>query len=114
MINWAYSFPTGNNGSVASITNNIDTGRTESFIYDAFGNISKSGSMSFQPTYAAATNWMATLPGFTPNYDANGNVENDSLQSYVWVRRRVPVAGTAGLQEPETPKEGRLQLAAGA
>ena len=41
VINWAYSFAqsTGNNGSVASITNNLDTGRTESFSYDPLNRI---------------------------------------------------------------------------
>ncbi len=57
---------------------------SQTFGYDAFGNITKSGSISFQPTYSSATNQMTSLPGFTPSYDADGNVLNDSLHSYTW------------------------------
>src|SRR5207302_1054930 len=49
---------------------------SQTFSYDAFGNITKSGSMSFQPTYSSTTNRMSSLPGYTPTYDANGNVLN--------------------------------------
>ena len=39
----------------------------------AFGNIRKSGSTSFQPTYDPATNRITQLPGpFVPGYDGNG------------------------------------------
>jgi hypothetical protein len=40
-----------------------------------FGNISKSGSAIFQPSYNTATNQMGS--GFT--YDSNGNLKSDSV-----------------------------------
>jgi len=76
--NYAYDdisrLASGNCGSAASQT----------FSYDPFGNINKSGSpFSFQPTYSYATNRMTLLPGnFTPTYDNNGNVLNDSAHQY--------------------------------
>jgi len=57
---------------------------SQTFSYDAFGNITKSGSMSFQPTYSSSTNRFSTLPGFTPSYDANGNVLADGSHTYAW------------------------------
>jgi RHS repeat-associated protein len=57
---------------------------SQTFSYDAFGNVSKSGSISFQPTYSPTTNRMTALPGFTPTYDANGNLLTDSAHSYTW------------------------------
>jgi len=59
----------------------------QAFSYDAFGNISKTGSgtgFSFQPTYTSSTNRYATLPNGTPAYDANGNLTNDSFHTYAW------------------------------
>ncbi len=69
----------------------VDCGSTiwrQYFTYDAFGNISKSvptGSTgnSFQATYSTATNRLATIPGITPTYDANGNVTYDG-NTYSW------------------------------
>ena len=65
---------------------NCGTAAAQTFSYDPFGNISKSGSpYQFQPTYSVATNRFASLPGnFTPTYDANGNVTNDSNHTYSW------------------------------
>ncbi len=63
---------------------NCGSAWSQAFGYDAFGNLTKSGSVSFQPTYNAATNRMLTLPGFTPTYDANGNTLTDSLHTYAW------------------------------
>lgn len=60
----------GNCGSVWSQT----------FTYDAFGNITKSGSMQFQPGYNWQTNRMAT----GASYDAMGDVSSDGLHSYGW------------------------------
>ena len=64
----------GNCGSVWSQT----------FSYDAFGNITKTGSSQFQPTYSYLTNRMSSIGSFTPSYDANGDVTNDSLNTYAW------------------------------
>jgi RHS repeat-associated protein len=64
---------------------NCGTAASQTFAYDPFGNISKSGSpYSFQPTYSTSTNQMTSLPGFTPTYDANGNTTNDSNHTYGW------------------------------
>jgi RHS repeat-associated protein len=65
---------------------------SQTFSYDAFGNVSKSGSSSFQPTYSASTNRISTLPGFTPTYDSDGNLLNDSAHSYTWDADGHPVS----------------------
>jgi len=54
------------------------------FTYDPFGNINKSGSISFQPTYNQATNQYSSLPSGTPTYDANGNLLTDGFHTYSW------------------------------
>jgi RHS repeat-associated protein len=71
---------------VRIISANCGTAAAQTFSYDPFGNINKSGSPnSFQPNYSVATNRMTSLPGnFTPTYDANGNVTNDSNHTYSW------------------------------
>jgi RHS repeat-associated protein len=63
---------------------NCGSAWSQTFAYDAFGNLTKSGSMSFQPTYSSTTNRMTSLPGFTPTYDANGNVLSDGSHTYTW------------------------------
>ena len=57
---------------------------SQTFAYDAFGNISKNGTSSFQPTYSSSTNHMTSIGGSSPSYDADGNVTNDFLHSYAW------------------------------
>jgi RHS repeat-associated protein len=64
---------------------------SQTFSYDAFGNLSKSGSMSFQPTYSATTNQMTSIGSSTPTYDLDGNVENDFLHTYSWDANSRPV-----------------------
>jgi RHS repeat-associated protein len=69
----------------------------QNFAYDAFGNISKtvlsgSSGTAFQPTYAVpSTNRIASLPSFTPTYDANGNVTKDPQHQYSWNSEGRPV-----------------------
>jgi RHS repeat-associated protein len=71
---------------------------SQTFSYDAFGNINKSGSISFVPTYSATTNQMTNIAGFTPTYDSNGNVTNDAGNSYAWDANGRPVtADSVGL-----------------
>jgi RHS repeat-associated protein len=55
----------------------------QTFSYDAFGNLSKLGSSSFQPTYSQ-NNRITKVGSFVPTYDLNGNVTNDSFHSYLW------------------------------
>ena len=57
---------------------------SQSFTYDAFGNIKKSGSQSFQPTYSATTNQMTNTGAVTPTYDNNGNLTYDGFYNYTW------------------------------
>ena len=67
----------------ATITSTSATWQ-QTFSYDPFGNISKSGTSSFQPTYATATNQF-TISGGNVHYDANGNQLTDNLgTTYSW------------------------------
>jgi RHS repeat-associated protein len=55
------------------------------FTFDAFGNITKTGSSAFQPVYSTAnTNQYSSIPGVTVSYDANGNLLTDNLNTYTW------------------------------
>jgi RHS repeat-associated protein len=63
----------------------------QTFSYDVFGNISKSGTISFQPTYSYLTNRMTQIGSSTPTYDANGNVLTDTAHTYVWDANGRPV-----------------------
>ncbi len=64
---------------------NCGSAANQTFSFDPFGNINKSGSpYSFQPTYAASTNRMTSIAGFTPTYDSNGDVTNDNSHTYGW------------------------------
>ena len=53
----------------------------QTFSYDPFGNITKNGSISWLPGYNSNTN-RYTLAG--TSYDANGNVLDDSFDTYTW------------------------------
>ena len=63
---------------------------SQTFSYDAFGNITKSGSITFMPSYSfsnnnnAITNQFFSLSGVNVQYDANGNLLTDNLNSYTW------------------------------
>lgn len=54
---------------------------SQTFGYDAFGNIGKSGSVSFAPLYNQSTNQYQTLPVGTPSCDANGNLLTDGFHT---------------------------------
>ncbi len=64
---------------------------SQTFGYDAFGNLNKSGTMSFQPTYSYLTNEMTEIGSSYPTYDANGNVTNDLLNTYAWDANGRPI-----------------------
>ena len=75
---WQQNFSYDNNAYSAGVT------------AGPFGNVIKTvptggtGS-SFQPTYDLTKNRISTLPGnSTVQYDANGNVTNDSFHQYTW------------------------------
>jgi RHS repeat-associated protein len=55
----------------------------QTFSFDPFGNISKSGNVSFQPTYNS-NNQYQMLPGCTPKYDPDGRPLDDGFHSYQW------------------------------
>ena len=61
---------------------------SQTFTYDAFGNVSKSGTYTFQPIYKDASgntsNRFVSIPGTTVSYDANGNVLSDGTHTYTW------------------------------
>jgi RHS repeat-associated protein len=67
---------------------NCGTPWSQTFSYDAFGNISKSGTYTFQPIYKNSsgntTNQFVSIPGATVSYDANGNVLTDGSHTYAW------------------------------
>jgi RHS repeat-associated protein len=55
---------------------------SQTFTYnDRYGNIKKSGSISWQPNYDTTTN---RYVGGGTSYDAKGNLLNDSLTTYTW------------------------------
>ncbi len=70
---------------------NCGTPWSQTFSYDAFGNISKFGSISFQPTYNPQTNRMTRIGSSTPTYDNNGKVLNDTAHAYTWDANGRPV-----------------------
>lgn len=57
---------------------------SQTFSIDPFGNLKKTGTISFQPTYDATTNRFQTIPGGTPTYDLNGNLTYDLSHNYTW------------------------------
>jgi len=75
------------NGQYNSPTYNaVDCGSKwqQSFTLDAFGNLRKSGTSSFLPTYSTATNQF-TVSGGNIQYDGNGNLTSDNLgTTYSW------------------------------
>lgn len=65
----------------------------QTFSFDPFGNINKSGSpYTFNAFYSASTNHITCIGGsgqnctggVIPTYDSNGNVTNDGLHTYSW------------------------------
>ena len=57
---------------------------SQTFSYDAFGNIAKSGSATFAAGYSASTNRITSVGSFTPTYDANGNTLTEPSHTYSW------------------------------
>ena len=52
---------------------------SQTFSNDAFSNLSKSGTITFQPGFNSATN-----RANTGSYDANGNLTGDGVNTYSW------------------------------
>jgi len=70
---------------------NCGSAWSQLFTYDAFGNLNKNGTVSFQPVYSYITNQMTQIGSSTPLYDANGNVTDDFLHTYAWDANGRPV-----------------------
>ena len=67
---------------------------SQTFSYDAFGNINKSGSGlgSFAAMYSSATNRVTSVAGSAPTYDSNGKVTNDAVvNTFAWDANGRPV-----------------------
>jgi RHS repeat-associated protein len=82
---------------IASVSCSSTPAWAQTFSYDAFGNIAKTGNDSFGAVYTgppptnANTNHMLTIGGSAPSYDLNGNVTNDFLHSYAFDANGNPV-----------------------
>jgi RHS repeat-associated protein len=64
---------------------NCGSAASQTFSYDAFGNINKAGSpYTFNATYNSATNHISSVGSTTPTYDSNGNVTSDGQHTYSW------------------------------
>ena len=64
---------------------NCGSAANQTFTYDAFGNIDKSGSPNqFLPVYSMTRNRILTVGSTTAQYDNNGNVLNDGVHTYTW------------------------------
>jgi RHS repeat-associated protein len=57
---------------------------SQTFTFDAFGNITKSGSISWQPTYSSPANNQYLAGWENVSYDKNGNLLNDTFNTYTW------------------------------
>lgn len=70
---------------------NCGSAWSQNFSSDAFGNTTKSGTISFQPDYSYLTNRITLIGSATPSYDANGNVLSDTAHTYTWNASGRPV-----------------------
>jgi RHS repeat-associated protein len=66
---------------------------SQTFSYDAFGNVAKSGSSSFGAIYTTnpPTNQYSSIGGSGASYDNNGDVTNDYSHTYAWDANGNPV-----------------------
>ena len=60
---------------------NCGSAWSQTFTYDPFGNVTKTGSVSWQPGYDTTSN-RYMLNG--TSYDANGNLNTDTFNTYTW------------------------------
>jgi len=63
---------------------NCGSGWSQTFSFDPVGNITKNGSMQFQPLYNLPRNRISTVGSTTAQYDNNGNVLMDGVHNYTW------------------------------
>lgn len=62
---------------------------SQTFSYDAFGNITKNvpnggTGITFQSVYNGSTNWLSSISTAIPTYDSNGNLTNDTFHNLSW------------------------------
>jgi len=79
-----------NLGRISNV--NCGTGWTQSFTIDPFGNVAKSGSLSFSALYGIATN---RITNYSSSYDSDGNLTGINLgtsHTYSWDAEGRPVA----------------------
>lgn len=58
---------------------------TQTFSYDAFGNLTATGTGNFQPSYSTSnTNRISQLGSTNAVYDADGHVLNDTMHTFAW------------------------------
>ncbi|MBZ5722082.1 MAG: hypothetical protein LAO03_17045 [Acidobacteriia bacterium] len=73
-----------------STSANCGSSWSQTFSFDPFGNVTKTGTSSFQPGYDQATNKFLSLPGLS--YNNNGDLNNDSFNTYTWDSENRPVS----------------------
>jgi RHS repeat-associated protein len=79
---------------------NCASAAAQTFSYDPFSNIDKSGSpYTFNPTYSSTTNRIVSVGGVSATYDANGNVTFDTVHTYTWDADGHPLSVDAGLSD---------------
>ena len=59
---------------------NCGSAWSQTFSLDPFGNLSKSGTVTFQPGFDQTKNWFLPTTGF----DNNGNLLKDATHTYNW------------------------------
>lgn len=72
---------------IASV--NCSSAWAQTFSYDAFGNIAKSGSSSYAAGYSYLTNRVSS--GVTASYDSNGDQTQNTWASFAWNALGQPV-----------------------
>ncbi|PYU23414.1 MAG: hypothetical protein DMG32_16195 [Acidobacteria bacterium] len=95
-LSLGYSLPGGNNGTIASITNNVDNGRTLSFQYDPLNRISSAATQatsgvdcwgqSFTPDALANLNsiGLTQCSGYPLSVTVDGNNHINSSTAYAY------------------------------
>lgn len=84
------------------VSNNCGSVWSQTFTYDPFNNITKSGSSQWMPGYSQTNNRYQN--GST--YDANGNLLYDTFNSYTWNDFNKPLTIVAGNSTPTCGTSG--------
>ncbi len=76
---------------------NCGSAASQTFSYDVFGNMNKSGSpYAFNPTYSNTINRISSVGSTSASYDSDGNVLNDTVHSYAWDAEGHPLTVDSG------------------